>query len=358
MNNSSDITVSTAADVSSVSELWKKIYYWIGIVFFFNFFLGIVGNIICILALRVQLKASKGYYHQLTLMILETFGCISSILGEVGYLFLGIWQNKPTYIQSTYFVVVSIKSYCFRSLIEAARIALLCGVGVDRLSALRQPIMYQKVFRHKLRAVILALGSLAIGTLLHCVCFVLLGTEWNSKTSTYDVVVVKMGTAGGWEKVHLMLGFVTQISQVVLAAILLVIMVVLALTYKKAMRAHEQLAENTRNNYSEGEKPVDQRTLTMFLLSQGAMILSKNMVNIIYRAVLQLFMFPRSSYTFQVVDAAKQIMNSVSLSWNFLVYLGISKNFRNVVKGIFFKENQSAIAPAQNIGQANTGKGR
>ncbi len=320
---------------------WTDVLWYTYVTVEFMHIFGFFGNVLSLLAFYKQAKnTNKAYYHQLSIMITDLVYQIAALISTF---FGGVLQlrfnNGPRFAQGSWFFMffcALLPRFVANGSTAIAILIILIGTTCDRLYALHKPMKY-KTLNHKRSALLLFGMAHAVGLFVgiplyrstEIVPHEKLGYVFVKNTSVPILTVI-----AGFIYLCVMIGGPCALS---------ILVAIVSLKYHKRMKANAQLRRSSANVAMTGG-PVSEKTLTKLLLGQMALTAMGSISTSVYMAVMvvgTLGCAPAARLTHICSTVAKAIQTS----FNFFVYIGLSKQFRTTILNMFRKTQ--AVPPVE-----------
>ncbi len=287
------------------------------------YFFGLIGNVLSLLAFKKQSKVSHSYYHQLSIIVSDILNIVMDVLGQVGYVYLKVWDGAaPAFIQRTPLLLFFTLQYSLSDMAATASLIIMVGMCFDRLYALYHPDKYD-LWPHKGMAVGLFFLAYTIGSLTNLQEALNKTIVWNNGTDSYQFIQDHV------IRTHPFSVFMSQFQQVLCLFFLACLLICIVLISRKYSLMMKNTVGPTRGG--ENSRPVNEKTLTLLLLAQSGLVLVGMTSTIGYRIYYKVLAIPWCIPIGMVFEQTDAVLAGIQESANFLIYIGISRKFRQAV---------------------------
>ena len=317
--------------LNGVNPEYYHVQYYFYLVQQFIHFIGFFGNLISILAFKKQAAGiTGGFYQQLNIMLIDLASIIFYSVGELGYMFINVWENnKHLSAQKNLFLVfLFVHAYTFAFWATTAGVVVINGACIERLYGLYKPIKYTDTNKKRL-ALCMFCFALFVGFITNVQTFYVHQITWSSSQQIYLVTVSIQAIENPMVKLMTHLQTFVHLFGLCTLAIFAFLII---FKYKKVIKIHWQ----SNHNYN---KPVAEKALTKLLFAQCCINFAGLGGLTVSNILIKMFLIPWCSRAVVINDFVAYILLALQNSSNFLIYFGISKHFRQTVIALFMKKD-------------------
>ncbi len=304
---------------------------------------GIIGNILSIVALSKQLKANQGYLHQINVIGNDLVALLFFVVGSTGDWGFGVWENlAPEAIQRSKFLLnFFFLAFPFFSVLITSGLVNLVAVSADRLYALHKPLKHKNLNKKWWASSLLSL-SVGIGLVTGFHNMFQMKTAFNETTGMY-----RLEYNYEFNSKHIVVAMEYLRLAVRLSCIILVFLLAILISKKYTEKKKKQGSLNRGESSTQANsESINEKSLTRLLLGQAILVLIGNFpvcVNFFFVYGVGIDLWSPLGW---VMDMVAQVSYTLTCSMNFVVYIVMSKQFRKAVISIFTRKDLNAVGPA------------
>ncbi len=312
---------------SSSYIFWQSIGWYVYTVVQVIYVFGMLGNIVSLLAFKKQLKQTGcGYYHQLSIIISDMVNIICNVVAECGYVYLSVYDPPAAgFIQNAPLFLLFVWAYNFADMAATGSLIIMNGACLDRLYALYKPMKYPHLPQKRM-AVALFGFAYSIGILTNLQDCIAKKIVWRDSKDSYVVF---------YDTEILSMPFVIFLSTflIIMRGVLLVSLFLLVILVS---RKYSSIMKTTIHPTSAqgASRPVSEKTLTKLLMVQSSLTLVGLMSSIVYDVTIMVLRIPWCKPLALIMDQVEASLIAIQQSANYLMYIGISKEFQKAVMAV------------------------
>lgn len=296
---------------------------------------GLSGNVLCLLTFWKQATSKVSdvapQWHLLAIALADVFAILAALFYIVAEYFWNIPKNcgPPTVFHNR--VLMEIFSFS-RSLPHATSISgslILIACSLDRLQAFYFPIVYAQVEQGP-RVILASLGSYILGLVVAIVSHKYSVVEMHGR---YGLVTFDLP--------YSQLAYV--ISQLLICVVLVTVYIWVIVKYRRIQQSRKTILALQQRRLS--NEPLHEDTVTKLLLIQGAV--TATAASAMSASTACWTLFDVRPDLCRAADYSAYAVTSFRITYNFIIYLLLSKQFRKQVLLLFC--NRTRVEPTRPI---------
>ncbi len=315
--------------------------------------IGFVGNVISLLAFRKQAKFNKTYFHQLSIMLCDTFSIVINIVSIAGFSYFMVWENvAPKFVQSSWFLLQFFaQAYTVSRSMGATTLFVMIGASLDRVQALFQPTKYRLVGQ-KRRVIAILVCSITLGFFLNLLSFMSMKTVFDESNlyilySDTDLLATTWGEVLSW---------CNLLFTVVGLLFLMIFGILVTVKYRRHKNSSVR-PSNTNSNRADDGRSVDEKTLTVLFVCQLLLCIFANATNVCTNVIFEIVLnIPWCTAWMLIAYSVMDFSVCMQHSANFLIYIGVSKRFRQAVIAVMRCQELKEVTPGTQTGRMKSNR--
>ncbi len=323
-------------------------YVYTGLMVVYSF--GLIGNVLSLLAFKKQSAASHSYYHQLSIIVSDTLNIILDMFGQCGYVYLNVWDGTaPAFIQRTPLLLFFTLCYSLADMAATASLIIMVGMCLDRLYALYKPMKYA-AWPQKRMAVALFVLAYTVGSLTNLQEALNKQIVWEENRDSYTFI------QDHTIRTHPIAVFMSQFQSILCIILMAGLLVCILLISRKYTSLMKDAIHPTTGR--ENSRPVNEKTLTRLLLAQSGLVVVGMTSTITFRVYYKILAIPWCEPLGMILEQTDAVLAGIQESANFLIYIGISRKFRQAVRAVVQRKELEShtTVPEHNVPNAERWK--